>query len=107
MIAIYDYAADKDDELSFQENSVIYVIRKNDDGWYEGINTDGITGSFPIIKFVLILLKTKNCLSLKYFMFIKDHKMRYNIRNKIILILKMINLKLIHNNDLNFNLFFI
>lgn len=46
VIAIYDYAADKDDELSFQENSVIYVIRKNDDGWYEGV-MDGITGLFP------------------------------------------------------------
>ncbi|CAG2107932.1 unnamed protein product [Medioppia subpectinata] len=46
MIAIYDYNADKDDELSFQENSVIYVIRKNDDGWYEGV-MDGITGLFP------------------------------------------------------------
>lgn len=46
VIAIYDYSADKDDELSFQENSVIYVIRKNDDGWYEGV-MDGITGLFP------------------------------------------------------------
>lgn len=43
VIAIYDYAADKDDELSFQENSVIYVIKKNDDGWYEGV-MNGITG---------------------------------------------------------------
>ncbi|XP_054161405.1 abl interactor 2-like isoform X2 [Oppia nitens] len=46
VVAIYDYNADKDDELSFQENSVIYVIRKNDDGWYEGV-MDGITGLFP------------------------------------------------------------
>ena len=46
VIAIYDYSADKDDELSFSENSVIYVIRKNDDGWYEGV-MDGITGLFP------------------------------------------------------------
>jgi len=50
VIAIYDYAADKDDELSFSENSVIYVIRKNDDGWYEGVidvNGMAITGLFP------------------------------------------------------------
>jgi hypothetical protein len=33
VIAIYDYYADKDDELSFQESSVIYVLKKNDDGW--------------------------------------------------------------------------
>lgn len=35
MVAIYDYYADKDDELSFQESSVLYVLKKNDDGWYE------------------------------------------------------------------------
>lgn len=46
VVAIYDYAADKDDELSFSENSVIYVIKRNDDGWYEGI-LDGVTGLFP------------------------------------------------------------
>lgn len=46
MIAIYDYYADKDDELNFQENAVIYVLKKNDDGWWEGV-MDGITGLFP------------------------------------------------------------
>ncbi|XP_023224254.1 abl interactor 2-like isoform X1 [Centruroides sculpturatus] len=46
VVAIYDYAADKEDELSFSENSVIYVIKKNDDGWYEGV-MDGVTGLFP------------------------------------------------------------
>ena len=46
VIAIYDYAAQRYDELSFQENSVIYVIKKNDDGWYEGV-LGGITGLFP------------------------------------------------------------
>lgn len=46
MVAVYDYVADKDDELSFQENAVIYVIRKNDDGWWEGV-LNGITGLFP------------------------------------------------------------
>lgn len=46
VIAVYDYYADKEDELSFQENSIIYVLRKNDDGWWEGI-LDGITGLFP------------------------------------------------------------
>uniref|UniRef100_A0A8C0XFP0 SH3 domain-containing protein n=1 Tax=Castor canadensis TaxID=51338 RepID=A0A8C0XFP0_CASCN len=28
---------DKDDELSFMEGAIIYVIKKNDDGWYEGV----------------------------------------------------------------------
>ncbi|XP_013785761.1 abl interactor 2-like [Limulus polyphemus] len=46
VIAIYDYVADKEDELTFAENAVIYVMKKNDDGWYEGI-CDGITGLFP------------------------------------------------------------
>ncbi|KHJ45637.1 SH3 domain protein [Trichuris suis] len=44
--AIYDYTAEKPDELSFQENAIIYVLRKNDDGWYEGV-MDGVTGLFP------------------------------------------------------------
>lgn len=44
--AIYDYNADKEDELSFQEGSVIYVLKKNDDGWWEGV-MDGVTGLFP------------------------------------------------------------
>lgn len=46
VIALYDYNASRSDELSFKENSIIYVIKKNDDGWYEGI-MDGITGLFP------------------------------------------------------------
>ncbi|CAL4143710.1 unnamed protein product [Meganyctiphanes norvegica] len=46
VIAVYDYSADKDDELSFQENAVIYVLKKNDDGWWEG-TIDGVTGLFP------------------------------------------------------------
>lgn len=46
VIAIYDYAAARYDELSFQENAVIYVVKKNDDGWYEGV-LNGITGLFP------------------------------------------------------------
>ncbi|XP_033953742.1 abl interactor 2-like isoform X16 [Pseudochaenichthys georgianus] len=46
VVAIYDYARDKEDELSFQEGSIIYVIKKNDDGWYEGV-MNGTTGLFP------------------------------------------------------------
>ncbi|CAH2282228.1 abl interactor 1 isoform X3 [Pelobates cultripes] len=46
VVAIYDYAKDKDDELSFMEGSIIYVIKKNDDGWYEGVS-NGVTGLFP------------------------------------------------------------
>ncbi|XP_032819278.1 abl interactor 1-like isoform X28 [Petromyzon marinus] len=46
VVAVYDYVQDKDDELSFHEGSIIYVVRKNDDGWYEGA-TNGHTGLFP------------------------------------------------------------
>ncbi|XP_033964315.1 abl interactor 1a isoform X6 [Pseudochaenichthys georgianus] len=46
VVAIYDYSQDKDDELSFMEGSIIYVIKKNDDGWYEGV-ANGTTGLFP------------------------------------------------------------
>ncbi|KAK2905212.1 hypothetical protein Q8A67_007011 [Cirrhinus molitorella] len=46
VVAIYDYTQDKEDELSFQEGSIIYVIKKNDDGWFEGVMS-GTTGLFP------------------------------------------------------------
>ncbi|XP_022622989.1 abl interactor 2-like isoform X2 [Seriola dumerili] len=46
VVAIYDYTADKEDELSFQEGAIIYVIKKNEDGWYEGV-MNATTGLFP------------------------------------------------------------
>jgi len=46
VLAIYDYNADKEDELTFTEGQTIYVLKKNDDGWWEGV-MDGITGLFP------------------------------------------------------------
>ncbi|XP_045612699.1 abl interactor 2 isoform X2 [Procambarus clarkii] len=46
VIAVYDYSADKEDELTFSENAVIYVLKKNDDGWWEGV-MNGVTGLFP------------------------------------------------------------
>lgn len=46
VVAIYDYSKDKDDELSFMEGAIIYIIKKNDDGWYEGV-CNGVTGLFP------------------------------------------------------------
>ncbi|KAJ8375818.1 hypothetical protein SKAU_G00063980 [Synaphobranchus kaupii] len=46
VVAIYDYAKDKDDELSFMEGAIIYIIKKNDDGWFEGVS-NGVTGLFP------------------------------------------------------------
>uniref|UniRef100_A0A3Q2W1Q0 Abl-interactor 2a n=1 Tax=Haplochromis burtoni TaxID=8153 RepID=A0A3Q2W1Q0_HAPBU len=46
VVAIYDYMADKEDELSFQEGAIIYVIKKNEDGWFEGV-MNSTTGLFP------------------------------------------------------------
>ncbi|XP_017262051.1 abl interactor 1a isoform X4 [Kryptolebias marmoratus] len=46
VVAIYDYAKDKEDELSFMEGAIIYVVKKNDDGWFEGM-CNGVTGLFP------------------------------------------------------------
>uniref|UniRef100_A0A0N5AAQ3 SH3 domain-containing protein n=1 Tax=Syphacia muris TaxID=451379 RepID=A0A0N5AAQ3_9BILA len=45
-IVLYDYDAEKPDELTLRENNVVYVLRKNDDGWYEGV-LNGCTGLFP------------------------------------------------------------
>ncbi|XP_051538747.1 abl interactor 1 isoform X9 [Myxocyprinus asiaticus] len=46
VVAIYDYTKDKDDELSFMEGAIIYIVKKNDDGWFEGV-CNGVTGLFP------------------------------------------------------------
>ncbi|XP_034022375.1 abl interactor 1a isoform X3 [Thalassophryne amazonica] len=46
VVAIYDYTKDKDDELTFMEGAIIYVVKKNDDGWFEGV-CSGVTGLFP------------------------------------------------------------
>uniref|UniRef100_A0A8R1I433 SH3 domain-containing protein n=1 Tax=Caenorhabditis japonica TaxID=281687 RepID=A0A8R1I433_CAEJA len=43
---IFDYEAEKEDELTLRENAIVYVVKKNEDGWYEGV-LDGVTGLFP------------------------------------------------------------
>lgn len=45
-VALYDYEAEKPDELTLRENCIVYVLRKNEDGWYEGV-LNGCTGLFP------------------------------------------------------------
>lgn len=44
---IYPYTQNREDELTFNEGTVIYVIRMNDDGWWEGVMEGGVTGLFP------------------------------------------------------------
>ena len=46
VIVIFDYTACNPDELNLREGQIIYVVKKNDDGWYEGV-LDGVTGLFP------------------------------------------------------------
>lgn len=57
----YDYEGLREDELSFKENMFIYVIKKNDDHWYEGImkseNGDIVQGNTIKKFFNLCLVK--------------------------------------------------
>uniref|UniRef100_A0A3P8XHS8 SH3 domain-containing protein n=1 Tax=Esox lucius TaxID=8010 RepID=A0A3P8XHS8_ESOLU len=46
VVAIYDYNANRDDKLSFMAGDIIYIIKKHDDGWFEGISS-GVTGLVP------------------------------------------------------------
>lgn len=46
MVVIYDYDAQNADELNLKEDQVVFVIKKNNDGWFEGV-IDGVTGLFP------------------------------------------------------------
>uniref|UniRef100_UPI00358FB60E abl interactor 2-like isoform X2 n=1 Tax=Myxine glutinosa TaxID=7769 RepID=UPI00358FB60E len=46
VVAMYDYNGERSDELSFEEGTVIFVVKKNADGWYEG-TAAGVTGLFP------------------------------------------------------------
>jgi len=46
VIVIYDYTASNPDELNLREDQIVYVVKKNDDGWYEGV-LGGVTGLFP------------------------------------------------------------
>lgn len=49
-IALYDYDASAQDELTFEENQIILIVNKSphgvDDGWWEG-EIDGKMGNFP------------------------------------------------------------
>ena len=46
--ALYDYEAEQPDELTFSEDDVMYIMKKNEDGWFEGIlQKNGKRGLFP------------------------------------------------------------
>ena len=44
---VFSYVPQKHDELDLKEGEVITILRKNDDGWWEGVNENGHHGVFP------------------------------------------------------------
>ncbi|XP_053171996.1 intersectin-2b isoform X2 [Scomber japonicus] len=46
VIAIYDYTAANEDEMSFSKGQLINVLDKNDPDWWKG-ELNGVTGLFP------------------------------------------------------------
>ena len=61
--ALYDYTKNKDDELSFAAGTIIYVVEKYSDGWYEGV-ANGITGFLPGNYVKVIPVSTSNHVTL-------------------------------------------
>ena len=47
VVALYNYAAQHDDELTFAKASVINVLEKQDSDWWKG-ELNGLTGMFPV-----------------------------------------------------------
>ncbi|KAF0989461.1 hypothetical protein HZS_3230 [Henneguya salminicola] len=45
--AVYDYTADEDNELSFEEGEKFTIIEKTDKDWWTVTNSTGITGLVP------------------------------------------------------------
>ncbi|CDQ80803.1 unnamed protein product [Oncorhynchus mykiss] len=46
VVALYSYNSGKPGDLMFQEGEVIYLIKRNEDGWCEG-TLNGVEGFFP------------------------------------------------------------
>ncbi|XP_060748038.1 ABI family, member 3a isoform X1 [Tachysurus vachellii] len=46
VVALYSYEAGKPGDLTFHEGDIIYLTKRNDDGWCEGI-LNGTEGFFP------------------------------------------------------------
>ena len=49
-VAMFDYEAARADELSFTEHTVIYVLKKNDDLWYEGVMCETSGGAARVFQ---------------------------------------------------------
>lgn len=46
-VALYDFVAESDQEISFSEGDVITLTRQIDENWFEGALADGSMGIFP------------------------------------------------------------
>ena len=47
VVALYDYQAQRSDELSFMRGDLITVLYKDNDNWWMGELQDGSQGFFP------------------------------------------------------------
>lgn len=47
VVTLYEYVRERDDELTFQAGKIIYVVKKYDNGWFEGVMENGSSGLFP------------------------------------------------------------
>jgi len=47
LVTIYSYDATEDNEISFAEGETIYLLEKDDSGWWRGRNAKGQEGLFP------------------------------------------------------------
>ncbi|KAL7678301.1 hypothetical protein ACOME3_004531 [Neoechinorhynchus agilis] len=47
VVSLYAYQGQQTDELTFNENTTIYVQQKSNDGWWDGITESGQRGLFP------------------------------------------------------------
>jgi len=47
LVTIYAYEATEENELTFEEGETIYLIEKDESGWWRGRNKKGVEGVFP------------------------------------------------------------
>jgi len=47
LVTIYKYEATEENEISFAEGETIYLLEKDDSGWWRGRNGKGQEGLFP------------------------------------------------------------
>jgi len=74
LIALYTYDATEENEISFMEGETVFLVEKDDSGWWRGRNNKGQEGLFPS-NFVEIVGEEGNSGSVEIN---KDFKALYN-----------------------------